>query len=277
MNRVVITLTTTSRRITLCRAVLFSLATQSIRPDKVVINISREPYLRDEGIKKENILFTLITGIPEKLQEIFEVNWVQNTGPYRKLIPTLQRAQINDIIITADDDIFYEKDWLKSLLNNFDPESRTIHAGRVRYKRKNKFGWLTSYIYWPLIKDEVILDSDWIVTYGGGAVLCRHWFSDSIINDTSYLKIAPTSDDLWYSKICQVSGLKVKVIPEVLDKLNFFLHDDGLGNYNNPIAKKIISKILYLFIGRPMSYFRVVRYGNDKDYDSIEKYFMSKY
>lgn len=276
MRQLIVSLTTTSKRLHFCRTTLISLTTQSILPKRIIINVSKEPYLRDEGIKDNSVLSILTSGIPKDLKEIIELRWVKNTGPYRKLIPTLQQADNNDIIITADDDIFYDHDWLKLLVDGFEPDNKIIHAGRVRRKRKNSFGQYTGYVYWPIIKNKEILKDDWIITYGGGAVLCRDWFSNELIGDSSYLDIAPTADDLWYSKLCQHSGLKVKVIPEVLTQLNFIQHNDGLTNHNFSNPKGRISTVKHLFFDLPLNYFGIINFGNDIAYNSIEKHFSSR-
>lgn len=277
MQKVIVSLATTSKRLSICRATLMSLVTQSIVPRKVIINVSKEAYLRDDGIVNSDLLSSLISDIPEELRSVFELRWVKNTGPYRKLMPTLQQADDNDIIVTADDDIFYSREWLETLIDNFESKNRVIHAGRVRRKRKNVFGKYMGYIYWPIIKEEEVIKEEYIITFGGGAVLCRNWFSDELINDTNYLNIAPTADDLWYSKLCQHSSLQVKVIPKVLDCLNFFEHNDGLVNQNFPQTTRTISKIKNRAFNRPLNYFRMIRFGNDIAYDSIEEYFRNKY
>lgn len=276
LRQPIVSLATTSKRLHLCRATLMSLTTQSILPKRIIINVSKEPYLRDEGIKDNSVLSILTSEIPKNLKEIIEIRWVTNTGPYRKLIPTLEQADDNDIIITADDDIFYGHDWIKLLLDGFEPENKIIHAGRVRRKRKNSFGQYTGYVYWPIIQTEEILKDDWIITYGGGAVLCRNWFSNELINDSSYLDIAPTADDLWYSKLCQYSGLEVKVIPEILTQLNFIQHNDGLTNHNWPNPKTRISRVKNRYFDLPFNYFGIVNFGNDIAYNSIEKHFSNK-
>jgi len=42
-----------------------------------------------------------------------------NTGPYRKLIPALREAEPDDLIVTADDDIFSGRDWLQGLIKAY--------------------------------------------------------------------------------------------------------------------------------------------------------------
>lgn len=274
---IIVSLTSTSKRIHMCRATLISLATQQYTPDKIILNLSREPYLNDRGIYQDDILDYLTNSIPCHLKNILEIRWVENIGPYRKLIPTLQQASYDDIIITADDDIFYDSQWLKLLIYNFNPIHKKIHAGRVRKIYNSNFNRPTGYIYWPIVKEEEVLESNWIITYGGGAVLYRGWFSDELLNDTRFLDLAPTADDLWYSKICKLSNLQVKVIPKALDQLIFFTHNQGLANQNLPTVNKLVSKIKNRFIDTPLNYYNLKKFGNDIAYNSIESYFHEKH
>lgn len=275
MNTIIISLTTTSSRLNLCRAALYSLVTQSLKPHKIVLNLSSHPYLKDEGIQDTDIFSYLTQGIDDKLKKIINIRWVENTGPFRKLIPTLQTANFDDVIVTADDDIIYGQNWLSSLIQDFDPKNMLIHASRVRKIQHNKFGYETGYNYWPVVQKSTILNKDWIITFGGGAVLYRGWFTNELINDKNYLDIAPTADDLWYSKICKLSGLQARIIPTALESLIFIKHSSGLENINLPQSKsnKLISKAKHRFIDYPLNYYKITKFGNDFAYDSIEKYF----
>lgn len=270
---IIVSLTSTSNRLNLCRITLLSLVNQELTPDKIILNLSTEAYLRDKGIQDINTFEYLTESIPKPLHKLIELRWVENTGPYRKLIPTLQQASCEDIIVTADDDIFYDSQWLTLLLHEFDPSKKTIHACRVRKIIKSKFNKPTGYAYWPLITQEEILKDDWIITYGGGAVLYRGWFSEDLIKDSMFLDIAPTADDLWYSKICKLSGLNVKTIPQALNQLVFFIHDDGLVKENFPTLNNLTLKVRYHLVDKPFNYFNLVKFTNDKAYKSIEKYF----
>ncbi len=70
--------------------------------------------------------------------------------PYKKLIPVLEKYP-DDIIVTADDDIFYRPDWLKILYDEHlkSPDCLVAHYGyRIRldtfgkvYPRQNWY-WL---------------------------------------------------------------------------------------------------------------------------------------
>ena len=61
-----------------------------------------------------------MASLPAEAKELINVKWVPNTGPYRKLIPMLRESRPTDIIITADDDIFYGENWLPGLLKAYE-------------------------------------------------------------------------------------------------------------------------------------------------------------
>lgn len=275
--KVIVSLTSTAQRLHLCRISIISLATQIRVPDRIILNLSKEPYLRDSGINKSDIklLEYLTLGMPSSIKKIIEINWVENTGPYRKLIPTLLKADSSDIIVTADDDIFYHPQWLEFLLKDFNPLDKTVHASRVRYKAKNKLNKHTGYIYWPIIKkDKILSDNDWIITFGGGAVVSKTWFSDELLQDNSYLTVAPTADDLWFSKICQISNLKVRVVKDALGEISSLVHNDGLINHNFPKVKNsMLSKAIYYLLDSRLNYLGLKKYGNDIAYYAIENHF----
>ena len=52
-----VNLTTTHSRLHLCSATVWSLMNQSLKPDFIVLWVSRDSYLSDEGISKHLILY----------------------------------------------------------------------------------------------------------------------------------------------------------------------------------------------------------------------------
>lgn len=102
-ERIIVSLTTWTKRICNIPVVLDSIFTQSIPPDFVVLNLAY-----DEEIPKEvkNYL---------ELHKV-EVNRVEDTKVYKKLIPTLQLYP-DDCIISIDDDWIYPDGMIADFLN----------------------------------------------------------------------------------------------------------------------------------------------------------------
>lgn len=268
MQRIIVSLTTTASRHNICAQAVFSILNQSKQPDIIRIWISKSPYLRDIGMTQEPEWVANLN----KIKNIIEIHWTENTGPYRKLIPSLKIAEDDDIIVTADDDIVYGKRWLKLLIETAQNNPECLVAARVRHETKNILGIKKSYISWPLINKTQMMSAQFAVTYGGGAVFRKSFIAPYLINDNAYSSICPTADDLWYNRLVRESNLKVLVCSKALEELYFIAHEDGLDNHNllksKAIMRKIYNKIFLRILG--WSGFNVC--GNDHSYKKIEKY-----
>jgi len=268
-----INVTTTSQRLSLCRITLTSLLLQTTLPDKINLWVSEGAYLRDKGISNNDSITSLIESLPSQGRDLICIRWVANTGPYRKLIPVLRESGPNDLIITADDDIFYGENWLQGLLAVYGKGGGVVAAARVRLEKINFLGRKTSYIFWDLINENVTLEKGFIVTFGGGVVLTRSMFREEDISSDEYLKLAPTSDDLWYSKLLKLNNNIVFVAPDLQKELNFIEHSDGLVNHNILLANSIASKIKAKIWDKVLGFLGFPVCGNDAAYLKVERYF----
>ena len=88
------------------------LINNSIRPDKVILNLASDEFPK----KNKELPLTLLKLLKYKN---FEIYWVkENTNVFKKLIPTLNRFK-KDIIITTDDDVLYPYDMIENVLTEF--------------------------------------------------------------------------------------------------------------------------------------------------------------
>ena len=204
----IVTLTSTSRRLPVLRHTLLSLLDQQCRADRIVLCISKEPYLIDEGIKQ---LPAWLTAMVE--QGEVEINWVENTGPYRKLMPVYRAASDEDWIVTCDDDVIYGPGWLSSLVQTAKQHPSAIVCGRARRPVRNPLGRRQSYLNWQVVplgsrgKD--------LLPIGIAGVLYRKPLLDrDTMFSEDYRKLAPKQDDLWFSLARQMVGTEVVVSSE---------------------------------------------------------------
>lgn len=268
-----VNLTTTRQRLHLCRIALISLLLQSRLPERINLWISREPYLRDKGIGDQGALDELLAALPPAERHRVHICCVPNTGPYRKLIPALRQAEPDDVLVTADDDIYYGRDWLQLLLQHFEQAGGQPVAARVRRQACSILGGTASYHYWHVIAEPAEVSEGFVVTFGGGAVLTRAMFRPEDIASEAYLEISPTADDLWYSRMLRNAGRRILVTPDALAELTFLVHRDGLGNQNNLNVRSLLTRIKFRVwdsvvgrLGMPVS-------ENDRAYRRLEKHF----
>lgn len=167
-ERIIVTLTTWSKRMGNIPTVLNTIFAQTLPPDLVVLNLAYDEVIPEEincYLEKHSI----------------EINRVEDTKVYKKLIPTLKKYP-NDCIISVDDDWLYPKGMIEDFVNmhNLFPEN-PISGNR-----------------------EVVYG---IQCHCGCASLTKARYFGDFLNqiDKDLIKNCP-SDDLVYSYLCNLTG-----------------------------------------------------------------------
>lgn len=148
-QRVVISLTTTPERIQLIKPVLKSLLDQTVRVDKIILNIPKE-------CKGEKY------NIPSEINDMCNVyNCGRDYGPGTKFIPTILReTQANTILILLDDDYIYGKDFIKTIINHMQENPETAICSKEAIALKPEY-LDTNVIY----TKKKYIDNNWIKRY----------------------------------------------------------------------------------------------------------------
>lgn len=272
----ILSCTTTFERKELFYYTFISLCKQSLKPDLFLINISEDAYLSDSGFDE------LPSWLQKTDQSFIKVNWVKNTGPYRKLIPAIDYAGDDDVIVTADDDVLYHEDWLKELIAASKQNPDSIIAGRTRKIKKNIFGNWQNYNNWSNMKSNDKSLSN--LPIGCDGVLYRKKLLDlEFLLDNSYLKICPKTDDLWF----KFSSLRKQTPILCAYKVSLgnihLKHNKGLQEFNlvsNGVNNRFFNKFIslpffrhfYKIILLVMDYLGINRSNNDKNWDLIYGY-----
>ena len=186
-----VSLTTISPRILRLAPVIQSILAQDLPPARVLIHLSRAPYLLDEGITDLPAdLAALVDGL------VVQVVWVDNTGPYRKILPwAAQHAGTDRWVVTADDDTLYPSDWLARLATARQATGAVTawsgHAIVLKGPRVAGYGrW-----FGAAMPDGPAL---WVLPIGKDGVLYSgRDFPPEVMDITTAQSIAPTADDLW--------------------------------------------------------------------------------
>ena len=121
-ERIIVSLTTWSKRIGNIPVVLDTIFNQTKQPDLVVLNLAHDEI------------------IPKEIQQYIdshnvEVNRVEDTKVYKKLIPTLKKYP-NDCVISIDDDWLYPKEMIADFVSIHEKYPHFPISGN----RKGHFG-----------------------------------------------------------------------------------------------------------------------------------------
>lgn len=106
---VIVTLTTSPKRISKIKVVIDSIMKQTILPNKIVLNL---PHVFKRDGSTYNKIPDFITN-----NELIEINRCEDIGPATKIVPTaLLYNEPNTVLISVDDDIIYNGDVIENLL-----------------------------------------------------------------------------------------------------------------------------------------------------------------
>lgn len=232
----IVNITTIDSRLHLCAATLFSLALQSTPIDKIIVWVSSEPYMADKGITTLPAWFPLVN-----INKNIEFKYTENIGPYRKIIPALNTFSEEDILVYADDDVVYGENWLKYLLDDFNAHAQNyVVASRVRLVTKNIFGRIRGYNDYNVVTQPAVLKDNYIITGVGGCIFSKKHIDSFFYTTRDFLKIAPTTDDVWLSNAFIMSGSQVYTSIKALAELNIIEHDySALSSINTTFKTRI--------------------------------------
>ncbi len=201
--RVVASLTTFPERISTVKETIKTLLLQTCKPDELVLWLANEQFPSGEESLPKDLLALKEFGLT--------IKWCKDLRSYKKLVPSLKEYP-NDIIITFDDDIYYDKNVIEMLYNSYLKHPNCISTNRAnRLKLKNgKIKVLSvANLYWTRYKDETFKNS---VTGCGGVLYPPHCLSDEATDESKFMSIMPTQDDVWFWAMAVLNKTKIRVV-----------------------------------------------------------------
>lgn len=207
LQKIIVSLTSYPDRMYDIHYCLYSLLNQSFKPDKIILWLAPEQFPNGES------------DIPQKVLALKEhglsIGWYHNIKSYKKLIPALLEYP-DDIIVTADDDMYYSENWLESLFfaydGGFDPICHRAHRimpEAVKIAPYNK--WIMG------IQDEEgsVLN---FPTGCGGVLYPPHSLHKDVTNEELINSLAPNADDIWFWAMALINNRKIKVVTKIFDE-----------------------------------------------------------
>lgn len=191
---VIVSLTTIPFRLNRVFVTVRSILNQSQKPAKIILWLH-------ESLKDK---------IPAQLKklegEIFSIQFTKLNSSHVKLVPTL--AEYGDqIIVTCDDDLMYDKNWLKGLYNQHLKNPTAIIAHKVRQIQFDENHQPLTYSKW------ILTDSNKPETFlalgSSGVLYPANCFIDQVLDDQLYMQLAPKADDLWFKAMTMLSGREI--------------------------------------------------------------------
>lgn len=243
---IIVSLTSFPQRMYELHYALYSLLTQSVKPSKVILWLAKEEFPHLEADLPEQVLKFKNNGL--------QIEWCNNIYSYKKLVPTLKKYP-NNVIVTCDDDVFYEHNWLEILLNAHIKNPDCIICHRA-HKIKYNDNVILSYRKWVKKVYNKTPSFDNFFTGVGGVLYPPNCFYKDILKEDIFLKLAPKADDIWFWAMAILNKTKISVADNCIKEMI----------YINPKRERGLIDEITLFASNKNG-------GNDKQIRQILNYY----
>lgn len=197
-----VTLTSFPGRINIVHKTIRSILNQEvIKPDSVELWLAGSQFPKREKELPRELLKLTKLGL--------NICWCEDIRSFKKLIPALMVHPL-DVIVTADDDVFYKRDWLKKLYTAYLKDKKSIHCHKA-----TKFYIDDGNRYCAIGggKDYYPQSSYLNKLVGVGGVLYPAGsLNEEIFNSEVFQKYAPTNDDIWFWFMAVMNNTRIAVV-----------------------------------------------------------------
>jgi hypothetical protein len=154
--------------------------------------------------------------LPRQLTELTKkgltISWCKDIKSYKKLIPMLKEYP-EYAIVTADDDIYYPKDWLEKLYMEYIKQPNMVHCHRA-HGITFRYGSILPYLQWNFCLEGAKTKPSFrnFPTGVVGILYPPHVFYGDILREDLFLKLLTSTDDIWFWAMCVLNNIKINVV-----------------------------------------------------------------
>lgn len=189
--RIIVSLTSFPRRIGYVGEVIEQMLVQTVKPDEIILWLSKEQFPEREKELPESLLKYQAYGV--------KIEWCDgDIKAYKKFLPALKKYP-DDILIIVDDDLVYPIDLVEKLYDAHKRFPNAIIASRVHEIALDENGMIQPYGNWKKQIGEDLYQArdDWFFTGGAGTLLPPHVFDEEILNEKIIQEHCLWADDIW--------------------------------------------------------------------------------
>jgi len=221
-NKLIVSLTSYPPRFSKLHLTIKSLLAQSVKPNKVILWIA-------QGDK--NCIPRVLKRF-EKKYNWFDIKFCDDLRSYKKIVPVLTEYP-DAFIVTADDDIFYTRSWLKKLSTSWKGDKKKIVAHRAHRVVFNHDGSLAPYSTWSQNFSDEDNSAIAFPTSGAGVLYPPHCLHIDTTKQELFTELCPNADDVWLFWMVRLNRCCIQVLNGSFNLVTWSGTDDnGLAQEN---------------------------------------------
>lgn len=197
-HEVVVSLTTYRERIHEVYLTIESIMQGTVKPNRIIL------WLAEDEFTEEDLPIVL----KKQRERGLEIRYCKDIRSYKKIIPTLRLCP-ETCIVTIDDDIIYEPDLLEHLIYSYKKYPDCVSACRIRVLLTNDNNMPIPYLEWKGGEHVKEPSHRNFLTGVGGNLFPPHLLHKEVMNENTFMTLAPTADDVWLNAMLLLNGVKV--------------------------------------------------------------------
>ena len=201
-RKVIISLTSYGRRVnSVLPFTIISLLRQTYKPDMIVLWLDSDNW-NDEKLPKS---------IKRLIKYGLTIRYCKDLKSYKKLIPSLEDFP-NDLIITCDDDIYYRRNMVERLIDEYEKDPTRLYCHRAHLVGLSEQGILKPYNDW---EQEVsgVCGNNVFPTSGGGCLYHKTLLYNDVCKEDLFMSLSPKADDVWLYFMAYLKRTRCSVLP----------------------------------------------------------------
>ena len=197
-QKIIVSLTSYPKRINTVWLTIETLLRQTIKPDKVILWLADDQFDGMESLPSE-LLNLQKRGLT--------IRFCDNLRSHKKYFYVMQEYP-EDIIILADDDMFYPYDTIKQLMKMHKKFPNDICTMTAQVMAPS-FEAMPSVWRNPMLKEKFVHSDQIQVFTGSGSLYPPHSFSNEVFDENKINEICPYADDLWLTFMAKCNNTKI--------------------------------------------------------------------
>ena len=192
-DEIIISMTSYPRRFKFASKSIKSILMQDLRPKRIILFLFEDDFKLSKYFEKFSRYGVEVQSYPKNLKS------------FLKIIPALELYP-DHVIVSADDDMYYRRDWLRQLINGSDTHPNSIVGHRGIKIRLDSNGQVMPYLNWKLEESE-FFGSNLVLTSVGGILYPVGLLNRNVLDMDLAEKLTPNNDDFWIYFIALMSEI----------------------------------------------------------------------
>ena len=199
-QKFIVSLTSFPARIDKIWITIECLLRQTFKPDRILLWLAYEQFPNQEEDLPNRLLNLKERGL--------EIKFCEDLKSHKKYYYTMKNHP-NDVVITVDDDLYYPKYLLETLINSYYKNTNVIHANSTHLV-KIKNGKIDEYMKWKHKYKGLLRPSHKLwQTHGNGVLYPPGMLHKDAFNKSLIFNLSLDSDDVWLNFMSYLQGSKI--------------------------------------------------------------------